>query len=111
VTLNGEPLDGGSIRFTSLGERKLATGALIKDGEYHIPQEKGLPPGTYHLEIYAPDNNSPPIIMRNVPGGPGIPTAPERIPAEFNVESQKTIEVTSDGDNHFVFEIVNRAKQ
>jgi hypothetical protein len=78
---------------------------MVENGKFDIPQEKGLPPGRYHLEIYAPDNKAPPVMMRNVPGGPGIPTAPERIPAEYNTNSQKSIEVTPEGDNHFVFEI------
>ena len=41
VTLNGAPLDLGSIRFSSNGGGKLfASGAMVKDGEYHIPQPK-----------------------------------------------------------------------
>src|SRR5689334_21134967 len=41
VMLNGTPLDSGSIRFNSIGGEKLfATGAMIQNGEYHIPQEK-----------------------------------------------------------------------
>ena len=43
VTLDGAPLDGGSIRLTSVGGEKLmAAGAMIQKGEYLIPQEKGL---------------------------------------------------------------------
>jgi hypothetical protein len=108
VTLDGVPLSGGSIRFTSLGEKLAATGAMVENGQYNISAEKGLPPGTYHLEITAPDNDAPPIVYRNAPGEPGIPTQPERIPPEYNVNSQHTIEVTADGDNHFEFDIVSR---
>ena len=55
VKLNGSPLDGGSIAFTSLGgEKMLASGAVVQNGQYIIPQEKGLRPGTYHVEINAP---------------------------------------------------------
>ena len=111
VKLDGTPLDGGSIRFTSLSaEKKLASGAMVQNGEYNIPQEKGLTPGTYHVEISAPDNAAPPIMVRATPGGPGIPTQPERIPPEYNVDSKQTIEVTADGDNHFDFDIVSRRK-
>jgi hypothetical protein len=101
VTLNGAPLDGGSILFTSLGATRLASGAMIQKGEYHIPQDKGLLPGEYHLEISAPDTAAPPVMIG------GSPTAPERIPAEFNVDSQKTVLVRADGDNHFEFEITS----
>ena len=85
----------------------MASGAMINNGAYHIPREKGLLPGTYHLEINAPDNAGPPVMARNTPGGPGIPVAAERIPPEYNINSNKTIEVTTDGDNHFVFDIVS----
>jgi hypothetical protein len=87
----------------------LATGAMIDHGEYHIPREKGLPPGTYHLSISAPDNDAPPIAVRDASGQLGVPTQPERIPADYNVESQQSIEVTADGENHFVFDIVSRS--
>src|SRR5690349_10561579 len=56
VKLNGAPLDDGSIRFATAGAGKLCTaGAMIKDGKYHVPQAKGLPPGTYRVEINSPD--------------------------------------------------------
>lgn len=112
VTLNSAPLDGGSIRFTSLKSQKaLASGAMVQNGEYKIPQEKGLTPGTYHVEISAPDTSAAPIMIRATPGGPGIPTQPERIPPEYNVDSKKTIQVTADGDNHFEFDIASRPKK
>jgi hypothetical protein len=110
VTLNGTPLDSGSIRFTSVAGQKLfASGAVIENGEFDIPQEKGLPPGTYQLEISAPDTKAPPVVYRSAPGEPVLPpTAPERIPPEYNTNSKHTIEVSADSDNHFVFEIVNK---
>lgn len=112
VTLDGAPLDGGTIRFTSVGAEKVtASGAMIRQGHYMVPQEHGLRPGTYHLEISAPDADAPKIIVRDTPGGPGIPTAPERIPPEYNSDSKKTIEVTADGDNVFDFEISGKPKK
>jgi hypothetical protein len=109
VTLNGTPLDSGSVRFSSTGGEKIfATGAMIQNGGYHIPQEKGLPPGTYHLEINSPDAKAPLVAAPAAPGEPTIRTAPERIPSEYNVNSKKTIEVTADGKNNFDFEIVSR---
>jgi hypothetical protein len=109
VILDGVPLDAGSIRFSSAGGEKIsATGALIQNGEFNIPADKGLPPGTYHVEITAPDNSAPPVTIRGPQGEPGIPTQPERIPPEYNVESNKSVDVTADGDNHFEFEIISR---
>jgi hypothetical protein len=110
VTLDGAPLDQGAVRLTSTGTEKLrASGAMIQNGEFHIPQEKGLPPGTYLVEISAPDLSVPPVVYKGAPGEPTLPpTAPERIPPEFNVNSKKTVDVSADSDNHFVFEITSR---
>jgi hypothetical protein len=109
VKLNGVPVDSGSIRFSSTGGQKLfASGAVIKDGEYHIPQEKGLPPGTYHVEINAPDTKAPKVSVRLAPGEPlSPPTAPDRIPPDYNTESKHTVDVSASDKNHFVFEVVN----
>jgi hypothetical protein len=109
VLLDGAPLDGGSIRFTSLeSEQLLVSGAMVQDGEFSIAREKGLRPGMYHLEISAPDQGASLVIAGEAPGLRGIPVAPERIPSEYNVNSQQKIEVTISGDNHFVFDIVSK---
>jgi hypothetical protein len=110
VTLDGAPLDVGSIRLTSTGNGKLfASGAMIQNGKFHVPQEKGLPPGTYRVEISSPDTAVAPVVYKGAPGEPALPpTAPERIPPEYNSNSKQTIEVTRGGDNHFEFDIVRR---
>jgi len=86
----------------------MAAGAVVHDGAYQIPQEKGLLPGLYHLEIHAPDPGAPPIRVSATPGGPSIPVAPDRIPAEYNVKSDKTVQVAADGANEFDFAIVSK---
>jgi hypothetical protein len=98
------------MHFSSTGGAKaFASGAMIKDGEYHIPQAKGLPPGKYHVEISSPDLKAPPIIARTAPGEPpSPPTAPERIPAEYNASSTKTVELAAGKENRFDFDIVSR---
>jgi hypothetical protein len=108
VTLNGTPLDSGSIRFATEGTGKLfATGAVIKDGEYHIPQAKGLPPGTYHVEINSPDTKAPLVVPRVAPGEPQSPAiAPDRIPAEYNTNSKQSVELSASKDNRFEFDLV-----
>jgi hypothetical protein len=110
VTLDGVPLDKGSIRFTSLGDEKLSvSGALIQDGRYNIPEEKGLRLGTYRVQINSPDLKAPPVMAPATPSGPSFPVPPERIPAEYNIDSKQTVEVTTDGDNSFEFDIVRRS--
>jgi len=108
VTLNGAPLDLGSIRFSSIKSEKLyASGAMVKDGEFHIPQSKGLPPGTYRVEINSPDTKAPLVVYRPAPGEPpAAPAAPERIPPEYNTNSKQTVEVSASKNNDFTFDIV-----
>jgi hypothetical protein len=70
-----------------------------------------LPPGTYVVEISSPDTSVPPVVYQ-VPGEPALPpTAPERIPPEYNVDSKHTVEVTTDSDNHFVIEITSKPRK
>ncbi len=111
VTLDGAPLDAGSIRFTSTSLEKLvASGATIAKGEYAVPQEKGLLPGTYLVEISSPDASGELVVHPSAPGEPTLPpTARERIPAEYNSNSKQSVEVTADGENHFDFNIQTRA--
>ncbi len=108
VSLDGSPLDNGSIRFTSLGESLLATGALIRDGRYSIPKEKGLTPGIYRVEISSPDEDAAPVYQRNDRNQPGIPTAVDRIPAAYNVESEQQVEVVLGERNTFDFDILSK---
>ena len=106
VSLNGAPVNSGSIRFTSVGtDRVSSTGAMIRGGEYSIPQVRGLLPGTYQIVISAADENAPKVMARDASGRPQIEVAQELIPAEYNTESEKTVDVTVDGENHFVFDI------
>jgi hypothetical protein len=105
VLLNGQPLDSGSIRFGSSGGQKIfSSGTEITNGEYHIPKEKGVPPGTYRVEISSPDTKAPPIVVRLPGQPPSSPIAPERIPAEYNTNSNKTVEVSTSSTS-FDFDI------
>lgn len=111
VTLDGVPLETGSISFASMpGEKLQSTGAMIQNGSYSIPAEKGLLPGVYGLQLTSPDAEAKPILLRDAASGRSFPVAPDRIPAEYNVDSTKTIEVTRDGDNVFDFNISNASK-
>jgi len=108
VSFNGTELKRGSIRLTLMGGEKLfSSGAMIRDGKYLIPREKGLWPGKYHVVISAADEDAPKVTVRDSSGRPVAPVAPELIPPEYNINSQESIEVTSEGENHFEFDIMN----
>ena len=108
VTLDGTPLTEGAIRFSSVGGALVASGAMIRDGRYEIVAEKGLPPGTYRIEITSPDNNAQPIRYRSGPNDPGVLTQPDRIPPEYNIEGKHSVDISADKKNHFVFDISSK---
>jgi hypothetical protein len=101
VTLDGVPLESGSIQFMSTAPGAAATGAVITAGRFDIPADKGLPAGKYTVSISSPDEKAPPVPVP----GTAFSAPPERIPREYNVDSQQMIEVTADGDNDFEFNI------
>jgi hypothetical protein len=109
ITLDGAPIDGGVIRFSSIGEMKISSGAAVNGGLYSIPAEKGLPPGTYRIAISAPDMSGKMISARTPDGKPAGMAPAERVPDEYNSDSKRTVEVVAAGDNHFDFDIVTKA--
>lgn len=51
VTFDGEPVDVGSISLLPTGGGGRASGGVIQNGKYVIPEEKGVPAGTYRVEL------------------------------------------------------------
>lgn len=112
VTLDGVPLDSGSIRFSSKpGEKLQAAGAMIHQGAYEVPAEKGLLPGVFIVQMSSPDLNAPQIMIGGENGSPRFPVAPERVPPEYSEGSEKTIELTPDGETEFNFDMTSAAKK
>lgn len=108
VTLNGQPLEQGTIAFEPTNRKTgVASGSNIVDGSYAIPAEKGLPPGKYIVRIYSAvrPKTGP---SGDAPGGAdGMGPAVQIIPPEYNTRSEKSVEVTSKGPNEFTFEVAN----
>ena len=106
VTLDGAPLDQGSIQFRPYErEDGVGSGAMIKNGKYEIPVLKGLPVGKYRVRINsarADESALPPESGGFMAGRPTV----ERIPAKYNRNSEEIIEVTAGGPNEFNYEIV-----
>ncbi|HVX59839.1 MAG TPA: hypothetical protein VHC19_04530 [Pirellulales bacterium] len=104
VTLQGAPLDSGSIQFMPPDPGgQFGGGAVITNGEYKISAQQGLPVGKYKVVISAGDASQP-VAEGEMPGEAG-PPAKERIPEEYNVKSDKVVEVAADKENVFDFDI------
>ena len=105
VTFHGRPLDAGSIEFLPPDPNHgLSARGQIQNGRFLIPPSQGVPPGTYRVLISSPepDPNAGPV---GLPGMKMPPLGRDRIPANYNRESQVTVVVRSGEANHFVFTI------
>jgi uncharacterized protein (TIGR03067 family) len=87
VLFKNQPLDEGVIHFEPLDGQGSKSGANVLNGEYRIPQDKGLLPGRYRVRIYGGDGLS---------GG-----GKERIPPAYNRKSKIVKEVKQGGLNQF----------
>ncbi len=104
VTLDGQPLQQGTISFLPLEKKDTSGGATITSGKYSVAREQGLAPGKYKVMISASKSG--------VAGGqeaPGMPVmAAELIPEEYNTKSDKSVDVTVKGPNTFDFDITSK---
>lgn len=87
VTLDGQPVANGAIRFTTTDGKGQPVGGVIKDGEY----EAEVPPGSYKVEI-----NSSKAVAKRKGEGPGGERFEECIPSQYNSASKLTVQVKSD---------------
>lgn len=105
VTLNGQPLQDGSIQFQSLpgAARSSQTGGKIIDGKYSVPATQGLTPGqAYTVRIRS---------MEEVPGSRKEGVDPmeanvefrDIIPPRYGSASTLTVTATNDSPNVFPF--------
>lgn len=96
ITLDGQPLESGSIEFSPV-DNGTFSGATIENGTYAIPKEKGLSPGAYIVRISAANADAEPVGLP----GESNKIAPELIPAKYNAESDLEITVQADSENTF----------
>ena len=104
ITLDGSPLERGSIQFQPepTAEPATAAGAIIEDGSYSIARDQGPVPGTYQVSIFA---SSAETIDEEAMPGELAPISKELIPRRYNAETTLTAEVEDGGDNTFDFEL------
>jgi len=107
VTLDGRPLESGSIVFIPVRPNKgpKASGP-IRVGQYHIARAEGPRAGKLRVEIRAAievpyDLDDPRQHARH--GRKPFPA--QRIPPNFNNRSELAREATLDGPNQFDFDL------
>jgi hypothetical protein len=108
VTLDGAPVQQGSINFQPQQAGGVSSGAMILDGKYSIAATEGLPDGKYLVQIYGIDPSTIGQLPEGGMPGDDLPEAKEIIPAEWNVKSDKMVEVSGKGPFQFDFPITSK---
>jgi hypothetical protein len=109
VTMDGKPIEAGSINFEPIDKKGQSTGAVIVNGEYQITGKNSPIPGTKVVRISAGRKTG-----RRIPAGePSPPDAmvdeiKQYIPAIYNSQSTLTCEVPSQGSKQIDFDLKSR---
>ena len=101
VTFKGQPLDQGRIEFHPPQNNGTMSGAVIQNGRYEIPRDKGLAPATYEVRIYSYDEKGG--TSGAIPGEAGLGFK-ERIAKKYNAASTLKADVKR-GQTTFDFSV------
>jgi hypothetical protein len=126
VTLDGKPLEQGTITFSPTSELPTPGMVTITGGSYSLPKAQGLVPGSYKVSILAKESTEPVEKFGDLPGVAGrrqaeaadskaraamlskkgaLPGQP--IPSQYNTATTLTAEVKDGASNSFDFELIS----
>jgi hypothetical protein len=114
VTLDGKPLERGTISFQPVSELPTAAAVAFSDGRYAIARAEGLVPGPYRVLISSTPLTTLPVDpATGLPPPPGKPTPPpkERLPEKYNAATILTAEVKEGASNQFDFSLESTSKK
>lgn len=107
VTLDGTALNQGTIAFSPESRGGVSSGGIIRNGEYRILADRGLPPGKYRVRINSsaanPNQKNPPV-KASPPGGTNESLGIERIAPTYNRASKIVIEVVAGQSSELNFD-------
>jgi hypothetical protein len=109
VTLNGQPLENGTIEFAPQVEGGVSSGGIISGGAYSIAAEQGLPVGKYRVAI-VDQQPAAPLPPGHKPGDDLPPPPKPQIGPEWNTQSKQTIEVKKEGPFQFDFPVTTKKR-
>lgn len=110
VTLDGTPLDQGTIHFKPNDVKALyATGEIVA-GKYSIAGAVGPQSGKYRIEITSPEGgpratSDDPVKAMELASAP---PAKERVPERYNAKSELTADVPVAGSNALNFDLTTK---
>lgn len=113
VTLDGEPLPHGVIRFVPVdGFEGPKASATIEQGVFQFPRRYGPVAGMHRIEIEAVDPNLPDpddeaAVLAYAAAQKQRPAVPQ-VPPIYNRGSQLKEDISPEGPNEFQFDLVSR---
>lgn len=107
VTLDGEPLEDGSIMFVPAeGTEGVVAGGEIVAGRYRLAGNTGPAVGRNRVEISSPRDTGR-KVQQYGPGTSEVPEIVERVAARFNSQSTLMVEVEQ-GRNTLDFDVAGQ---
>jgi hypothetical protein len=108
VTVDGAPLEKGTIRFSSLDQTKpLSATGEIKQGHYRLPASQGPMIGPNRVEIHGERNTGKQVLKPNGTPGEMIEEIVEAVAAKYNTKSELKFDVRL-GTNTKDFPVTSR---
>jgi len=110
VSLDGAPLEKGTVNFHPVESAKTSSGGPVAGGKYSLERQKGLAAGKYRVTINAPKPGTGGQAVEGAMPGETIAPPVELIPPDWNTNSAQFVEVKFSGPNEFNFEVKSKAK-
>lgn len=116
VTLDGQPLETGTIRFVPAAQTEgPKTSAAIINGTFEIPANVGPVVGQHRVEIETPPAgdiamDDEQALGRLKQAGRKAQIAVVRIPAEYNTNSQLTADISATDSNDLTFDLRSKTR-
>lgn len=102
VTLDGQPVEKGTITFFPMQPDGLVAAGEIAAGKYDIGKDIGPLPGGYKVVISAPDPKTEAAPAGDMPGETPRPPK-DLIPPQYNANSTLNAEVKAESPNMIDF--------
>lgn len=107
VTLNGKPMERGSIQFLPMqADQRVAAWGRIVDGAYSIGAADGPVAGEYSVSITSTAQAA--AATAELPGDDSGLVDPDAVPERYNLRTILKAAVEADRDNEFNYDLTSQ---
>lgn len=104
VTFDGQPVDGGMIKFVPVDGGDAGGQVDIKGGRYASEPSWKLPPGKYRVEVNWHERTWKPAPNKSDPGAV-VAESKQRIPNKYNSKSELTVDLKAGSNSGVNFDL------